>query len=396
MIIGKEIAGSNMKSRWRQAENLPENLTLSNWRGWRPCDARYVNQQVNNDIHDKLIKRHDICGKFSFRVKDTIMFIAQRFEEMQLALLNSSEPWPAGVRAETESLPARWFQSLFGHVKIVIIATTACFLMIGNARAVEPSQVLYGELLTEMQMIRKDLEGGVIDSPSADRKRDKAKEKFDAALKKIVLDPTEKAKTSNELSLEEDDRNQRTKRDSDVVLLGDLEEYVLREAAKAIYEAGLLLLGINKAAQIEINGSNVATFYPTDIGKSAIATYNFYDLSTGASVAFPIDVAYVEYTALFDSTDFDIITVLGTSSDRGANFPLPFTLQRYEAIVIGTPFDANGNAFAGAENRGTVLDILRVAEPPALALVGAGLLILLATGWNQRRRSGREFRTLSP
>ena len=324
------------------------------------------------------------------------MFIAQRFEELQIALLNSPEPWPADGRAEAESFLARWFRSLNGLARIVVIATAACFLMIGNARAVEPSQVLYGELLTEMQMIRKDLEGGVIDSPSADRKRDKAKEKFDAALKKIVLDPTEKAKTSNELSLEEDDRNQRTKRDSDVVLLGDLEEYVLREAAKAIYEAGLLLLGINKAAQIEINGSNVATYYPTDIGKSAIATYNFYDLSTGASVAFPIDVAYVEYTALFDSTDFDIITVLGTSSDRGANFPLPFTLQRYEAIVIGTPFDANGNAFAGAENRGTILDILRVAEPPALALVGAGLLILLATGWNQRRRSGREFRTLSP
>lgn len=146
-----------------------------------------------------------------------------------------------------------------------------------------------------------------------------------------------------------------------------------------VYLAQQAALLVPFVGQAEFDGAQV-NLLPG--GTSASLSLQFIDPATGLPASGPL-VGFVDYQVNLDPSMPNLFLDLGTSSNAGSNFALPFTIPSHgeEPIVLAFPFSPNGNpifiAGTGGFNDAVGLAFnATTPEPPEVALLGSVLIIL--------------------
>jgi hypothetical protein len=155
--------------------------------------------------------------------------------------------------------------------------------------------------------------------------------------------------------------------------------------------------GVSIVGQPLIGGS-----YPTAgllPGATTTLAFDYVDTATGLPTGGP-PISYVLYEASVDPGTPGSFVVLGSSSDAGSNFSLPFTATSLETMIEAIPYDSGGNPIVltglGGENVAVglamALNPQLVPEPSSWVL--AALAGAVAAGFACIRRlpgGGRKF-----
>ena len=129
-------------------------------------------------------------------------------------------------------------------------------------------------------------------------------------------------------------------------------------------------------------------FIHLSVGEASVLTFVFVDTTTALAAPGP-EVSSVVYEARLDPFYPDVFTLLGSSSDLGSNFSLPFVVSGFEPVIRATPYDSLGNivVLSGVDGDNVAVGLgvaLEVPEPASWMLLATGL-----SGFVIRRRMAK-------
>jgi hypothetical protein len=175
----------------------------------------------------------------------------------------------------------------------------------------------------------------------------------------------------------------------------DYKQELSSIGAEAILETQeAIAAGLKKLGLISLNGSNPGSVAP---GAMTSLTFSFIDPSTGAVVAEPVSaVNYYAWTGMGDSLDPSSSTwmSIGSSTNAGSGFSLPYTFSSTEQIFLGVPLDPSGapiviTGVGGYNNATDTVAGILTPEPAGYSLLGTGLAAISALVWRRRTAERR-------
>jgi len=163
-----------------------------------------------------------------------------------------------------------------------------------------------------------------------------------------------------------------------------LTEYALINIASAQYLLQQAQNNVPVIGQAELDGAYPATIFANP-GDTKPLSFEWIDTTTGLPTAGPTVIAVDYYISPDPYNPFNY-SYLGTSTDSGSNFSLPYTIGSTESEFRASPIGPGGPIFIeglGGYNVAEGYVASLIPEPSSWALLGIGAVLL---GFFRRKR----------